>query len=118
MLWNAKIKISLFVACGVAFFCFASCKTVKLSESQLGVTQTTLIVAQSAGQATLSWQSKTGEYYTVMYTDNLDGKKSIWKVLPQYEAVPGTGNKINLTDTTANASMRFYRLQIAPEQKK
>lgn len=73
--------------------------------------ETTLTVARSAGDVTLSWIGVRGTYYTVMYADAMGGRGR-WKILPDAINIPGmvSGEPIVVHDRVAPNQPRYYRL--------
>ena len=88
----------------------AGCKTIH--EEVQPIRETTLTVARSGGDVTLSWIGVRGKYYSVTYTD-ARGAKAQWKLLPDASNVRGlaTGEPIVVQDRLAAAQPRYYRLQ-------
>ena len=87
----------------------AGCRTVR--EEVQPLRETTLTVARSGGDVTLSWIGVRGTYYSVMYTD-ARGAKAQWKLLPDAINVRGlaTGEPIVVMDRVSAAQPRYYRL--------
>jgi hypothetical protein len=87
----------------------SGCKTI---HEELGpVRETTLTVARSAGDVTLSWIGQQGMYYSVMYTQ-ARGAKARWQLLPDAVNVRGlvSGEPIVVKDRVDPALPRYYRL--------
>lgn len=72
-----------------------------------------LIVARSGDSALLSWETRVGELYTVLYAD---GRRVgvDWKPLEGASRIPGNGNEIRITDRMPLGITRYYRLMIVP----
>ena len=87
----------------------AGCQTVR--EEVQPLRETTLTVARSGGDVTLSWIGVRGTYYSVMYTDARGGKAQ-WKLLPDAINVRGleTGAPIVVKDVLPAGQPRYYRL--------
>lgn len=87
----------------------AGCKTIH--EELQPVRETTLTVARSGGDVTLSWIGMRGMYYSVMYTE-ARGAKARWNFLPDAINVPGrvSGEPIVVMDRVDPARPRYYRL--------
>ena len=101
----------LFVAsvfCSLGFV--SSCVRLKQVEPP-GPRKATLIVTRSADKAHLSWESKIGATYSVLYARGWDADAN-WKVLPGAERVLGTGAQISLTDKIPAGAQRLYRLRV------
>lgn len=98
----------LAVACA-ALLGLAGCKTIH--EEVQPIRETTLTVARSGGDVTLSWIGARGTYYSVMYTD-ARGAKAQWKLLPDAFNVRGlaTGAPIVVKDRLPALQPRYYRL--------
>lgn len=77
----------------------------------------TLIVARSAEEAILSWQSNPDERYTVLYAE---GRKfgAEWRALPGASNIRGTGGMIEYTDEIQPGVARHYRLMVMPAEKR
>jgi hypothetical protein len=93
----------------VALVLATGCKTVR--EELQPVRETTLTVARSSGQVTLSWIGVQGMYYSVMYAD-ARGAKARWKFLPDATNIRAlvSGEPIVVQDRLAAAQPRYYRL--------
>ena len=97
-------------ALALALGCAAGgCKTVH--EEVQPLRETTLTVARSGGDVTLSWIGVRGTYVSVMYTD-ARGAKAQWKLLPDAVNVRGlaTGEPIVVMDRVPASQPRYYRL--------
>ncbi len=94
---------------GAAWLVLAGCKTIH--EEVEPIRETTLTVARSGGDVTLSWIGVRGMYYSVTYTD-ARGAKAQWKLLPDAVNVRGlaTGEPIVVQDRLPAAQPRYYRL--------
>lgn len=72
-----------------------------------------LIVARTGGEALLSWQSRTGEWYTLLYADG--AKTGVdWLPLPGAERVAGNGQELRMIDHPPANINRYYRLMVVP----
>jgi len=73
--------------------------------------ETTLTVARSAGDVTLSWIGVRGTYYTVMFADAMGGRAR-WQILPDAINIPAivSGEPIIVHDRVAPNRPRYYRL--------
>lgn len=85
------------------------CKTIH--EELEPIRQTTLTVARSGGEVTLSWIGERGMYYSVMFTD-VRGGKARWQLLADAVNIRGlvSGEPIVVKDRLAAAKPRYYRL--------
>lgn len=102
---------ALALALGLAALAgLGGCKTIR--EELEPVRQTTLTVARSGGEVTLSWIGQRGMYYSVMYTE-ARGAKARWQLLPDAVNIRGlvSGEPIVVKDRLAAAQPRYYRLQ-------
>lgn len=101
-------RLALALGC-VLFAGLAGCKTVR--EELKPFRETTLTVARSGGDVTISWIGVRGMYYSVMYTE-ARGAKAQWKFLPDAVNVPGlvSGEPILVQDRVDPAKPRYYRL--------
>ena len=93
----------------VALVGFCGCKTVH--EEIKPVRETTLSVARSGGEITLSWLGVRGSYYTVMYSDARGGRAR-WAPLPDAINIPArvSGEPILVYDRLPANQQRYYRL--------
>ena len=101
---RALAALALVLGCAAG-----GCKTVH--EEVQPLRETTLTVARSGGDVTLSWIGVRGTYYSVMYTD-ARGAKAQWKLLPDAINVRGlaTGEPIVVMDRLPENQPRYYRL--------
>lgn len=98
------------LALGAAgLFALAGCKTIH--EEVRPLRETTLTVARSADDVTLSWLGERGTYYSVTYTD-ARGAKARWYLLPDAVNIRGlaTGEPIVVKDRVPAEQPRYYRL--------
>ena len=98
------------LALGVAALAaLAGCKTIH--EELQPIRETTLTVARSGGEVTLSWIGVKGMYYSVMYADSR-GAKARWAFLPDAVNVRGlvSGEPIVVKDRVDPSQQRYYRL--------
>lgn len=105
--WGGALALALGFA-ALAGLC--GCKTIH--EELEPIRQTTLTVARSGGEVTLSWIGERGMYYSVMFTDER-GAKSRWQLLPDAINIRGqaSGEPIVVKDRLPAAKPRYYRLQ-------
>ena len=101
---RALAALALVLGCAAG-----GCKTVH--EEVRPLRETTLTVARSGGDVTLSWIGVRGTYYSVMYTD-ARGAKAQWQLLPDAVNVRGlaTGEPIVVMDRVPASQPRYYRL--------
>ena len=87
----------------------AGCKTIH--EEVQPFRETTLTVARSADDVTLSWLGERGIYYSVTYTD-VRGAQARWHLLPDAVNIRGlaTGEPIVVKDRVPAGQLRYYRL--------
>lgn len=69
-----------------------------------------------AGQATISWNSISGEVYTIFYTDVPRGQRPNWRPLPQAERVRGNGRQMVVEDNPPAGIERRYLLLSGDQQ--
>ena len=89
--------------------CLTGCKTIH--EDLQPIRETTLTVARSGGEVSLSWIGMKGMYYSVMYAD-ARGAKARWNVLPGATNVRAviSGDPIVVNDRVDATRQRYYRL--------
>ena len=94
---------------GAALVGLSGCKTIH--EELQPIRETTLTVARSGGEVSLSWIGVQGMYYSVMYAD-ARGAKARWNFLPGAVNVRGlvSGEPIVVKDRVEPAKPRYYRL--------
>ncbi len=68
-----------------------------------------MIVTRSGDVAQLTWDSRIGNTYTVLYADG-QYTSALWQPLPKATDIPGTGATIVLEDHIATGQTRYYRL--------
>jgi hypothetical protein len=104
--WSRLLALALG---GMALAGLTGCKTIH--EEVQPIRETTLTVARSAGDVTLSWIGVGGTYYSVMYTD-ARGAKAKWNFLSDAFNIRGlaTGEPIVVKDRVDPAQPRYYRL--------
>jgi len=97
----------VFACC--ALIAAAGCKTIH--EEIRPIRETTLTVARSGGQVTLSWIGQRGMYYSVMYAEKRGGLAR-WNFLPDAVNVRGlaSGEPIVVQDRLPASQQRYYRL--------
>ena len=93
----------------LALLALAGCKTVR--EEVQPIRETTLTVARSGEEVTLSWIGQKGMYYSVMYTE-ARGAKARWQFLPDAVNIRGlvSSEPIVVHDRVAGDQPRYYRL--------
>ncbi len=87
----------------------SGCKTIH--EELRPIRETTLTVARSGGEVTLSWIGMRGMYYSVMFTEER-GAKAQWKLLPDAVNIQGIAmdEPIVVMDRLEPSRQRYYRL--------
>ena len=98
-----KYVIPIFIGAAILFQ--ASCATTTAKPVSLP-DRTSLIIARSGSEVTLSWKSTEGRVYTVLYTERDKTKADHWQPLPDCINKAGTGRMIILKDASANARKR------------
>ena len=95
---------------GAALAGFSGCKTIH--EEVAPIRETTLTVARSGEDVTLSWIGMRGIYYSVMFTDER-GAKAQWKLLTDAINIRGLvdNDPIVVKDRLPATQPRYYRLQ-------
>ena len=85
------------------------CMTVR--EEVEPLRETTLTVARSGDEVTLSWIGVRGMYYTVMHAEAM-GARARWKILPDAVNIPAvaSGEPIIVHDRVPAGHPRYYRL--------
>lgn len=68
-----------------------------------------MMVARSADEAVLSWSSRRGEEYMILFAESRESNAR-WRPLPGYERVRGTGETIEIRDPVPQNVPRFYRI--------
>ena len=87
----------------------SGCKTVR--EEVKPIRETTLTVARSGDDVTLSWLGVRGMYYSVMYTDSR-GSRAKWTLLADAINIRAlaSGEPIVVKDRVPASQPRYYRL--------
>ena len=67
-------------------------------------------LSQTGSVARLVFSTEIGLRYTVEYTDKLSAAG--WLLLPDAVKLTGTGNELQIRDSTATAPQRFYRVRV------
>jgi len=94
----------------VALFTYAGCVSTTV-EPPARERHAPLIVTRSGDMSRISWQSKPGLLYTVMYTDGPRARGE-WVPLPGLYRVPGTGMEMIFEERLPAGAIRHYRLLI------
>ncbi len=97
----------LLIACAAA----SGCATVR--EVDKPISDVVLMVSRGSDEAVLSWNSRRGERYTVLFSDSR-AAGARWQPLPGAELVYGTGAPITLRDAVPGNRPRYYRLEVQP----
>ena len=74
-----------------------------------------LMVSRAGETAFLSWESKVGALYTVLYTDG-PRRGTEWRPLEGAVRIPGTGREIRIQDRIPGGQARSYRLMVLPSR--
>ena len=100
--------LALALGCA-ALASLGGCKTVH--EELEPIRETTLTVARSGGDVTLSWIGQRGMYYSVMFTE-ARGAKARWQPLPDAVNIRGVASDepIVVQDRLPPTKPRYYRL--------
>jgi hypothetical protein len=104
-----RVQFFRALALAAALAAAAGCKTVR--EELRPVRETTLTVARSGGEVSLSWIGIRGMYYSVMYTESR-GARAKWIALPDAVNIPAlvSGEPIIVHDRLGAGQPRYYRL--------
>lgn len=87
------------------------CKTVRVEEQPYSAV--TLMVARNPDEAVLTWSSRKGEVYTILFAESR-GSGARWQPLPQASRVIGTGETITVRDRIPADQPRYYRILARP----
>lgn len=64
---------------------------------------------------TLQWQSVSGRYYSLYFTNSLADRAATWIPVKDFQQVPSTGGIMRWTDTAPMTDkIRFYRIGVTP----
>lgn len=74
---------------------------------------TVLMVARGQNETVLSWTSRRGMNYMVLYSDSRSSTTR-WQPLPNASMIRGTGAAITIHDAVPAQQPRFYRLEVTP----
>lgn len=88
----------------------SGCATQRVTMEDLKVNETRLFVTRSGENVTLSWESKAGMSYTVLY-NHTRSATSPWNVVPGLDSIRGTGRTLTYQDRVPAQDVRYYRLQ-------
>lgn len=92
--------------------CLATgCATIREEEAPL--TEVVLMVSRGADDAVLSWNTRVGERYTVLYAESREAGAR-WQPLPGAQGIRGTGAPITIRDPVPAGRPRFYRIDVLP----
>jgi hypothetical protein len=87
------------------------CATVR--EEQKPISDVVLMVSRGANETILTWNSRRGERYMILYAESRDSVAR-WRPLPGAEAIVGTGAPITIRDAVPADRPRFYRIDVSP----
>ena len=107
MMDRMVLVLTLALLVGTGWGC-ASSRVAQVQEESI---RSTLVVARAGDSVKLSWESKPGLLYTVVYSPSLGGGAK-WQVLPGYEGILGTGQTITAEDRAPEGQARYFRLHI------
>ena len=99
----------LVLALALSGLALSGCKTIH--EELQPIRETTLTVARSGNEVTLSWIGERGRYYSVMHTE-ARGAKARWNFLEGAVNVRAlaSGEPIVVQDRVPSSQQRYYRL--------
>lgn len=108
-LWHTGKKVCLLLLAGVSLA--PGCVSTGPVEADNQDLHAPLIVARAGDQAILSWDSKSSNVYSVLFTDGarFGGQ---WQPLPQAQRIVGTGGEMRVEDRVPAGYTRNYRLMI------
>lgn len=98
------------IGCAVAIL-IAGCVTRREFKPDRPLSETRLFVTRADTSVTLSWESRAGVYYAVMFNSTRSAT-SPWRVLPGFERIAGTGQTLTFTDEVPLDQTRYYRLSV------
>jgi hypothetical protein len=95
----------------VASLAAVGCAAVRVEEKP--VADVVLMVSRGADETVLTWNSRRGERYMILYADSR-AAGARWRPLPGAESIYGTGATITLRDAVPGTRPRFYRIDVTP----
>ena len=72
-----------------------------------------LLIARGMNGVNMQWDTEIGKQYTLVY---LDPGGTQWQPVPGYQTVEGTGELVEVKDTSPGAMQRRYRVRTLPPQ--
>lgn len=113
---GAVIRIAGVVVASLILFAGGSgCATRQVSGHE-PEDRAVLVTARVGDTVQMSWQSRTDRRYTILYAEGTytytEGE--IWKPLPNFQDIPGTGGEMVAVDRVSTGRPRTYRLQSRP----
>ena len=87
-----------------------------VTEIQKPAAQIKLFTTRVGDEVTLSWQTRPGEQYAIMYSETRGGGGH-WTALPGCERIDGTGETLQKNDEVAAGMQRYYRLVVVPAKQ-
>lgn len=103
---------SLLVICSAVLLA-SGCQALRVREEERPLNETVLMVSRGADEAMLSWQTRPGYRYIVLFADSRSAATK-WKPLPGVEMLVGTGAAVTVKDAVPAGQPRFYRLEVIP----
>ncbi|MCZ7592774.1 MAG: hypothetical protein M5U15_11795 [Kiritimatiellae bacterium] len=97
----------------VAALALSGCQALMVREVEKPLDDTVLMVARGQDETVLSWKSRRGMNYMVLYSDSRSSATR-WQPLPNASMVRGTGAAITVHDAVPAQQPRFYRLEVIP----
>lgn len=91
----------------------AGCQALMVREVEEPLADTVLMVSRGSDETTLSWQTRRGFRYMVLYADSLSGVAR-WQALPNATQIVGTGSAVTVKDVVPGIRARVYRLETTP----
>lgn len=89
----------------------SGCATIREEEKPLS--EVVLMVSRGSDEAVLSWNSRAGDRYTVLYADSR-AAGARWQPLPGAQGLRGTGGMMTIRDPIPSGRPRFYRIDATP----
>lgn len=89
------------------------CQSLMVREVEKPLDDTVLMVARGQDETVLSWASRRGMNYMVLYSDTRSATAR-WQPLPNASMLRGTGATITVRDAVPARQPRFYRIEVIP----
>jgi len=113
MSWVSRMKKFPSLALPLLLLTLAGCAT--MSEPRIHDDRSSLVVVEVDGRVDMSWNSKKGRSYTVLYSDRKNAPINEWRALPGYIDIKGSGGTMTARDLVPKGINRNYRLRTAVE---